>query len=118
MNSWKTSVSPWASGQAMAVRPISSRCITWTVTSADEARCAFGIGDQLEVLAGEFLDLAVRQHDPGADDVVREPAVLVGADAGAALGQPAADRGRRVAGGIEAQRQAVRLELPVQLSPR
>ena len=59
----------------------------------DDAGDALGIGyERLQLIARELLDLTGRQHDASGDDVVLEGAVLVAAEPGAALCEPAGNR--------------------------
>ena len=84
---------------------------------ADEAGGAACIGDEIEIGAGKFPDLAVRHDHPGAHHVLLEPAGLEGTDAGATLGEPSAGRRRRITRGVEPQGQVLFRELPVELLP-
>src|SRR5262249_56996222 len=83
----------------------------------DDAGRALGVGYPGEVGPLDDPDLAVAADDPGRNDVLAEPAVGVATDAGAALGEPAADSRARGARRIETQRQPTLLQLRLEVLP-
>ncbi len=84
---------------------------------ADQPGGTFGLRNQVQLRPAELLHSAVRENNSRTDHVAAKPARFIGANAGPTLCQPPADSGRRVAGRVKPQCQALLGQQFVQLLP-